>query len=110
MIKSQLIEILSERWTTVTKEQAEKIIDRFFDTIAEALRKGDKVEIRGFGSFRLRHRRAKDGRNPKSGQTVAVPAKKVPFFKASKELKQLLNEGLPESPASNHPEDSSRSN
>jgi len=67
------------------------VVNTMFNSIRDSLHKGDKTEIRGFGSFRLRSRRMKEGRNPKTGTTVSVPAKKVPFFKAGKELKELLN-------------------
>ncbi len=91
MTKAQIIERLSEDVPTLTKRQAEIVVNTVFDSIRDSLRNGDKTEIRGFGSFRLRSRRMKEGRNPKTGATVAVPAKKVPFFKAGKELKEMLN-------------------
>lgn len=91
MTKAQLIERVSEQVPTLTKRQVEIIVNTIFDSIRESLHRGDKTEIRGFGSFRLRARRMKEGRNPKTGTTVSVPAKKVPFFKAGKELKELLN-------------------
>ena len=71
---------------------AEIVVNTIFDCVRDSLTNGDKTEIRGFGSFRLRSRRMKEGRNPKTGATVAVPAKKVPFFKAGKELKELFNQ------------------
>ncbi len=92
MTKAQIIERLSEQVPTLTKRQAEIVVNTVFDSIRDSLRNGDKTEIRGFGSFRLRSRRMKEGRNPKTGATVAVPAKKVPFFKAGKELKEMLNQ------------------
>jgi len=64
-----------------------------FDSIVHSLRAGDKIEIRGFGSFRTRQRNSRVGRNPKTGDRVDVPAKKIPFFKPSKELKDLVNQG-----------------
>jgi integration host factor subunit beta len=91
MTKAQIIERVSEQVTTLTKRQAEIVVNTIFNSIRNSLQKGDKTEIRGFGSFRLRNRRMKEGRNPKTGTTVSVPAKKVPFFKAGKELKELLN-------------------
>jgi integration host factor subunit beta len=91
MTKAQIIERVSGEVTTLTKRQAEIVVNMVFNSIRDALQRGDKTEIRGFGSFRLRSRRMKEGRNPKTGATVAVPAKKVPFFKAGKELKELLN-------------------
>lgn len=91
MTKAQIIERVSEQVTALTKRQAEIVVNTIFNSIRNSLQKGDKTEIRGFGSFRLRARRMKEGRNPKTGATVAVPAKRVPFFKAGKELKELLN-------------------
>lgn len=91
MTKAQIIERVVEHMTTLTKQQAELVVNMLFDCIRNSLHKGDKTEIRGFGSFRLRSRRMKEGRNPKTGATVTVPAKQVPFFKAGKELKEFLN-------------------
>jgi integration host factor subunit beta len=91
MTKAQLIERVSEQMTTLNKRQIEVIVNTVFSSIRDSLHQGDKTEIRGFGSFRLRARRMKEGRNPKTGTAVSVPAKKVPFFKAGKELKELLN-------------------
>jgi integration host factor subunit beta len=91
MTKAQIIEKVSEQVPTLTKRQAEVVVNALFNSIRDSLQRGDKTEIRGFGSFRLRARRMKEGRNPKTGAAVSVPAKKVPFFKAGKELKELLN-------------------
>ena len=91
MTKAQIIERVSEQVTGLTKRQAEIVVNTIFNSIRQSLQRGDKTEIRGFGSFRLRSRRMKEGRNPKTGATVAVPANKVPFFKAGKELKELMN-------------------
>jgi integration host factor subunit beta len=91
MTKAELIEKVSEHYSTLTKRQTEILVNTIFDSIKEALAKGDKIEIRGFGSFRLRQRRMREGRNPKTGALVNVPAKKVPFFKAGKELKELVD-------------------
>lgn len=91
MTKAQLIERVSERTSGLTKHQTELIVNAIFNSIKEALYRGDKIEIRGFGSFRLRQRRMREGRNPKTGTTVSVPSKKVPFFKAGKELKELVD-------------------
>jgi integration host factor subunit beta len=66
-------------------------VDTIFDSVVRSLRVGDKIEIRGFGSFRTRQRKPRVGRNPKTGDRVEVPAKKIPFFKPSKELKDLVN-------------------
>jgi integration host factor subunit beta len=91
MTKAQIIEKVSEQVSLLTKRQAEIVVNTMFNSVRDSLHRGDKTEIRGFGSFRLRSRRMKEGRNPKTGATVSVPAKKVPFFKAGKELKEMLN-------------------
>jgi integration host factor subunit beta len=91
MTKAQIIERVSEQVAGLTKRQAEIVVNTLFNSIRNSLQRGDKTEIRGFGSFRLRSRRMKEGRNPKTGATVSVPAKKVPFFKAGKELKEMMN-------------------
>jgi len=88
--KADLIEELS-KVAKLTKKQSEAIVDTVFDGITEALAKGEKVELRGFGSFRLRQRRARRGRNPKTGTIVSVPAKRVPFFKVGRRLRELVN-------------------
>ncbi len=75
----------------LTRRDGEVIVDTLFDSVVEALRNSDKVEIRGFGSFRTRQRKSRTGRNPKTGAAVAVPAKRIPFFKPSKELRDLVN-------------------
>ncbi len=91
MTKAELIERVAEQVQTLTKRQTEIIVNAVFHSIKETLTKGEKIEIRGFGSFRLRQRRSRDGRNPKTGTPVMVPAKRVPFFKAGKELKELVD-------------------
>ena len=91
MTKAQIIERVSEQVTTLTKRQAEIVVNTIFDCVRDSLRNGDKTEIRGFGSFRLRARRMKEGRNPKTGTVVAVGAKRVPFFKVGKELRLRVN-------------------
>ena len=75
----------------LTRRDGEIIVDLLFDSVIGALKSGDKVEIRGFGSFRTRQRNARVGRNPKTGSRVDVPAKRVPFFKPSKDLRDLVN-------------------
>ena len=75
----------------LTRRDGEIIVDLLFDSVIGALKANDKVEIRGFGSFRTRQRNSRTGRNPKTGASVAVPAKRVPFFKPSKELRDLVN-------------------
>ncbi|MGH7274170.1 MAG: integration host factor subunit beta [Nitrospiria bacterium] len=91
MTKAELIEKVTEQVNGLTKRQTEVVVNAVFGSIKDALAKGDKIEIRGFGSFRLRHRRMREGRNPKTGTKVTVPAKRVPFFKAGKELKELVD-------------------
>ena len=73
------------------KKQTGVIIDLFFASITDALSKGEKVELRGFGSFRVRHRPPRKGRNPKTGAQVSISAKHVPFFKAGKDLRELVD-------------------
>src|SRR5213596_3811175 len=90
MTKADLIEEVS-RLADVTRRDSEVIVETIFDSIVHSLRAGDKIEIRGFGSFRTRQRNSRVGRNPKTGDRVEVPAKKIPFFKPSKELKDLVN-------------------
>ena len=75
----------------LTRRDGEVIVDTLFESIISALKANDKVEVRGFGSFRTRQRNSRTGRNPKTGAAVAVPAKRVPFFKPSKELRDLVN-------------------
>src|SRR5437588_6482439 len=75
----------------LTRRDGEIIVDTLFESVIGALKSGDKIEIRGFGSFRTRQRNSRVGRNPKTGERVDVPAKRVPFFKPSKELKDLVN-------------------
>lgn len=91
MTKSEMAERLAGK-IKINKQYAERLINIFTNSIIEALAKGDKVEIRGFGSFRVRHRAAKEGRNPKSGEKVFVPPKKVPFFKTGKDFRETVNE------------------
>lgn len=90
MTKADLIDELSTL-ATLTKKETELIVNTIFDGITEALAKGDKIELRGFGSFRIRHRNARKGRNPKTGSSVSVPEKRVPFFKVGKRLRELVN-------------------
>ena len=91
MTKADLIEEVS-RVVEFTRKESEIIVEAIFDSVVNALRADDKIEIRGFGSFRTRQRQSRVGRNPKTGARVDVPAKRVPYFKPSKELKDLVNE------------------
>jgi len=90
MTKADLVEKVAGR-INLTKKQTEVIVKTVFQTITDSLEHGKGVEIRGFGSFRIRQRNARIGRNPKSGAKVDVPAKKVPFFKAGKELREIVD-------------------
>ncbi len=90
MTKAELVEEVS-RVSDLTKKHSEVIVDTVFKSIIDALQRGEKIELRGFGSFRLRRREPRKGRNPKTGDKVDVPPKKVPYFKPGKELKELIN-------------------
>src|SRR5215813_6751372 len=90
MTKAELIDEVS-KISNLTKKETETIVNTVFDNITDALAKGDKVELRGFGSFRIRHRNSRKGRNPKTGSAVDVPQKRVPFFKVGKRLRELVN-------------------
>ncbi|MCI4445130.1 MAG: integration host factor subunit beta [Candidatus Aminicenantes bacterium] len=91
MIKADLVEIVS-RELNISKQEAELGVNLFFEAIKEAIFKGEEIEIRGFGSFRFRQRAPRSGRNPRTGQVVSVPPKKVLYFKPSKLLKEMLNQ------------------
>ena len=90
MTKADLVEEVTQLGD-LTRRDGEMIVDTIFDSVIHALRTGDKIEIRGFGSFRIRQRKPRTGRNPKTGAKVDVPAKRVPYFKPSKELRDLVN-------------------
>lgn len=90
MTKAELIDAVADL-ASLTRRESELIVDTVFENITEALSKGDKVELRGFGSFRIRQRNSRKGRNPKTGDAVSVPEKKVPFFKVGKRLRGLVN-------------------
>src|SRR4029078_12938501 len=98
MTKAELVEEVS-RVSDLTKKHSELIVDTVFKSIIDALQRGEKIELRGFGSFRLRQREPRKGRKPKTGDKVDVPPKKVPYFEPGKELKELINkESLPPRP------------
>ena len=109
MTKAELVEQIAEK-INLTKKDTERIVNIVFGSIMNSLSNGDKVELRGFGSFRVRSRNSRDGRNPRTGEAVAIPPKNVPFFKAGKELRQMVDHfgpasydedgGAPESPDS----------
>lgn len=91
MTKADLVERVA-READMTKKDAEQLVEIVFDTIKETLNRGEKIELRGFGSFRLRERGSRQGRNPKTGTSVDIPAKRVAYFKPGKELKELINQ------------------
>ena len=91
MTKATLVEEVA-RVADLTKKDSEVIVDAVLNSITGALHSGEKVELRGFGSFRLRRRESRKGRNPKTGDRVDVPSKQVPYFKPGKELKELINQ------------------
>jgi integration host factor subunit beta len=91
MTKSVLIEKVSEKVEGLTKNQTEIVVETVFDSIKKALMNGEKIEIRGFGNFRLKTRKPRKARNPKTGESVDVPGKKVLYFKVGKALKEMLN-------------------
>lgn len=90
MTKSDLIETLSQK-ANLPKKQAEMLVDMVFNAMTQALKDGDRIEIRGFGSFKVKSYKPYQGRNPKTGEKVSVEAKKLPFFKVGKELKELVD-------------------
>ncbi len=102
MTKADLVEEVV-KVSDLSKRDAEIVVNTLFQSIIEALQKDDKIELRGFGSFRVRRRRSRQGRNPKTGDRVEVPSKRIPYFKPGKELKDVINgaaEGaLPAPPA-----------
>ncbi len=93
MTKSELIDAIAAR-ADLTKARAEMVVNCVFDTMTNALRDGEGIEIRGFGSFTVRPYKPYAGRNPRTGNPVPVPAKRLPFFKVGKELKELVNNSL----------------
>lgn len=90
MTKAELVEEVA-RAADLTKKDAEVVVDEVFAAIIESLNRGEKIELRGFGSFRIRQRNSRRGRNPKTGDAVDIPAKAVPYFKPGKELRELIN-------------------
>ncbi len=94
MTKSELIQRLAERNPHLYLRDVEKIVDTIFEEITKALVRGDRVELRGFGAFSVKHREARSGRNPRTGASVQVDAKRLPFFKTGKGLRERLNGGV----------------
>jgi integration host factor subunit beta len=99
MTKADLVEQVI-RVAVLSKKDAENVVNTVFGQIMEALKSDDKIELRGFGSFRVRRRRSRLGRNPKTGDRVDVPSKRIPYFKPGKELRDLINDGDEADPAS----------
>ncbi len=91
MIKSELIQRIAEENPHLFQRDVEKIVSTIFDEIGAALARGDRVELRGFGAFSVKSREARIGRNPRTGEAVPVPEKRVPFFKTGKDLRDRLN-------------------
>ena len=96
MTKSQLIETLASRQTHLSQKDVELSVRLLLDRLADALAQDKRIEIRGFGSFSLHHRTARLARNPKTGETVRAPARRVPHFKPGKELRERVNRGVAE--------------
>ena len=92
MIKSELIQLIAQENPHLFQRDVERIINTVFDEIGAALSRGDRVELRGFGAFSVKQRNARVGRNPRTGEAVEVPAKRVPYFKAGKDMRKRLND------------------
>jgi len=105
MTKAELIEEVS-KVVEMTRKDSETIVETIFDSIVNSLHKGEKIEIRGFGSFRTRQRQPRVGRNPKTGSRVEVPSKRIPYFKPSKELRDLVNSANQAQPSREAPSSS----
>jgi len=91
MTKADLVEKVAQQ-ADMTKKDAEQLVEIIFESITDTLNRGEKIELRGFGSFRVRERNARKGRNPKTGVSVSIPAKRVAYFKPGKELKEIINQ------------------
>ena len=91
MTKSELIQAIASKLQHLPARDVEVVVNTMFDSMTNALQGGDRIEIRGFGSFSVRHRRSRQGRNPKTGESISVPSKRVPFFTVGHELKQRIN-------------------
>ena len=92
MIRSELLQAIGRENPELRSDEVEQVVDIFFDEIGKRLAEGGRVELRGFGAFSTRDRGARKGRNPRTGEAVDVPAKKVPYFKPGKEMRRTLNE------------------
>jgi integration host factor subunit beta len=93
MIKSELIQKIAEENPELTLRDVERVVSTVFEEITSALARGDRVELRGFGAFSVKTRDARLGRNPRTGEAVEVPEKRVPFFKAGKDMRERMNDG-----------------
>ncbi len=94
MTKAEMVKKVSSK-INLSKKDTERVVNTVLESIIRALAQGDKVELRRFGSFRVRSRESRDGRNPRTGDTVRIPSKKVPFFKTSKKLRELVDQETP---------------
>jgi integration host factor subunit beta len=103
MTKAELIEEVSKA-VEMTRKDSETIVETIFESIVSSLHRGEKIEIRGFGSFRTRQRQPRVGRNPKTGSRVEVPSKRIPYFKPSKELRDLVNGSASQAGGSSKPQ------
>ncbi len=92
MIRSELLAALAKDNPDLRAEEVEQVVDIFFDEISQRLAEGGRVELRGFGAFSTRERKARKGRNPRTGEQVDVPAKRVPYFRPGKEMRRVLND------------------
>ena len=92
MIKSELVQVIADKNPHLFQRDVENIVNAILDEISDALAGGDRVELRGFGAFSVKHREARSGRNPRTGESVDVEEKWVPFFKTGKELRERLND------------------
>ena len=92
MIRSELLQKLAQENPELRAQEIEQVVDIFFEEIAQRLAEGGRVELRGFGAFSTREREARTGRHPRTGESVDVPAKRVPYFKPGKEMRNALNE------------------
>ena len=98
MIRSELVQKIASENNDLRLEEVERIVDTFFDSIVQQLADGGRVELRGFGAFSTRSRESRTGRNPRTGESVAVDEKRVPYFKTGKELREKLNGGVDSEP------------
>ena len=108
MTKSGLIEEVAKRTPHISKKDMEVVVNTIFDSMIDALREGERIEIRGFGSFQVKLREAREGRNPKTGAPVHISAKRTPFFKVGKELKEMVDSRVASGSVARSDEDESR--